>query len=158
MASNNLMAVIPGGGFNYSLDEGVTLFGGIHRGFAPPRTKDAITSEGMALDLAQEDSWNSELGLRALLGKDFKAELTLFSMEFNNQIIPVSQSSGNANATGLANGGETRHLGVEAGASFDLAKQMKKNFSLVFLLALSALIASAKIKIRPTAISTSHMA
>lgn len=132
VASNNLMAVIPGGGFNYSLDEGVTLFGGIHRGFAPPRTKDAITSEGMALDLAQEDSWNSELGLRALLGKDFKAELTLFSMEFNNQIIPVSQSSGNANATGLANGGKTRHIGVEAGASFDLAKHMKKNFSLVF--------------------------
>ncbi len=132
VASNNLIAVIPGGGFNYSLDEGVTLFGGIHRGFAPPRTKDAITSEGMALDLAQEDSWNSELGLRALLGKDFKAELTLFSMEFNNQIIPVSQSSGNANATGLANGGKTSHIGIEAGASFDLAKQMKKNFSLVF--------------------------
>ena len=132
VASNNLIAVIPGGGFNYSLDEGVTLFGGIHRGFAPPRTKDAITSEGMALDLAQENSWNSELGIRALLGKDFKAELTLFSMEFNNQIIPVSQSSGNANATGLANGGKTSHIGVEAGASFDLAKHMKKNFSLVF--------------------------
>lgn len=132
LASNKLMAVIPGWGFNYSLDEGVTLFGGIHRGFAPPRTKDAITSEGMALDISQEDSWNSELGLRALLGKDFKAELTFFSMDFNNQIIPVSQSSGNANATGLANGGETRHFGIEAGASFDLAKQMKKNFSLVF--------------------------
>ena len=132
VASNKLMAIIPGWGFNYSLDEGVTLFGGIHRGFAPPRTKDAITPEGMALDISQEDSWNSELGLRALLGKDFKAELTFFSMDFNNQIIPVSQSSGNANATGLANGGETRHFGIEAGASFDLAKQMKKNFSLVF--------------------------
>ncbi len=132
VASNNLMAVIPGGGFNYSLDEGVTLFGGIHRGFAPPRTKDAITSEGMALDLAQENSWNSELGIRALLRDFFKAEFTLFSMEFKNQIIPVSQSSGNANATGLANGGRTNHIGVEAGASFDLAKQMKKNFSLVF--------------------------
>ena len=132
VASNNLIAVIPGGGFNYSLDEGVTLFGGIHRGFAPPRTKDAITSEGMALDLAQENSWNSELGIRALLRDFFKAEFTLFSMEFKNQIIPVSQSSGNANATGLANGGRTNHIGVEAGASFDLAKQMKKNFSLVF--------------------------
>jgi len=132
VASNKLMAVIPGGGFNYSLDEGVTLFGGIHRGFAPPRTKDAITSEGIALDIAQEDSWNSELGIRALLGNVVKAEFTFFSMEFKNQIIPVSQSSGNANATGLANGGKTRHLGVEAGASFDLAKQMKKNFSLVF--------------------------
>lgn len=132
LASNKLMAVIPGWGFNYSLDEGVTVFGGIHRGFAPPRTKDAITSEGMALDLAQEDSWNSELGLRALLRDFFKAELTLFNMEFNNQIIPVSQSSGNANATGLANGGKTRHFGVEAGASFDLAKQMKKNFSFIF--------------------------
>ena len=132
VASSKLMAVIPGWGFNYRLDEAFTLFGGIHRGFAPPRTKDAITAEGIALDIAQEDSWNSELGIRALLGNVVKAEFTFFSMEFQNQIIPVSQSSGNANATGLANGGKTRHLGVEAGASFDLAKQMKKNFSLVF--------------------------
>ena len=132
VASSKLMALIPGGGFNYSLDEAFTLFGGIHRGFAPPRTKDAITSEGIALDIAQEDSWNSELGIRALLGNVVKAEFTFFSMDFKNQIIPVSQSSGNANATGLANGGKTRHLGVEAGASFDLAKQLKKNFSLVF--------------------------
>ncbi len=131
VASNKLMAVIPGWGFNYSLKDGVTLFGGIHRGFAPPRTKDAITAEGMALDIAQEDSWNSELGLRALLGNVTKAELTLFSMDFKNQIIPVSQSSGNTNATGLANGGATRHIGIEAGASIDLARQMKKNFSLV---------------------------
>ena len=132
VASSKLMALIPGGGFNYSLDDAFTLFGGIHRGFAPPRTKDAITSEGIALDIAQEDSWNSELGIRALLGNVVKAEFTFFSMDFKNQIIPISQSSGNANATGLANGGKTRHLGVEAGASFDLAKQLKKNFSLVF--------------------------
>ena len=132
VASSNLMALIPGWGFNYSLDDAFTLFGGIHRGFAPPRTKDAITAEGIALDIAQEDSWNSELGMRALLGKFVKAEFTLFSMEFKNQIIPVSQSSGNANATGLANGGKTRHFGVEAGASVDLARQMKQNFSLVF--------------------------
>jgi Fe(3+) dicitrate transport protein len=131
VASDKLMAVIPGWGFNYNMGEGLTLFGGIHRGFAPPRTKDAITAEGIALDIAQEDSWNCELGLRALLGRFVKAEFTLFSMDFKNQIIPVSQSSGNANATGLANGGATRHLGVEAGASVDLAKQMKKNFSLV---------------------------
>ena len=132
VASNKLMAVIPGWGFNYSLDEAFTLFGGIHRGFAPPRTKDAITAEGIALDISQEDSWNSELGIRALMGKFVKAEFTFFSMEFKNQIIPVSQSSGNANATGLANGGKTSHFGLEAGASIDLAKQMKKNFSLVF--------------------------
>ena len=132
VASNKLLAVIPGWGFNYSLDEAFTLFGGVHRGFAPPRTKDAITTEGIALDIAQEDSWNSELGMRALLGKFVKAEFTLFSMEFKNQIIPVSQSSGNANATGLANGGKTRHVGAGAGISFDMAKQMKKNFSLVF--------------------------
>ena len=32
----------------------------------------------------------------------------------------------------MANGGKTSHFGLEAGASIDLAKQMKKNFSLVF--------------------------
>ena len=131
LASSSMMAVLPGLGFNYKLKEYAIIFGGIHKGFAPPRTKDAITAEGMAMDIQQEESWNTELGVRIALGKSLNAEATLFSMDFKNQIIPISQSSGNANATGLANGGRTKHLGAEASISFDLGKAMAKNYSLV---------------------------
>ena len=132
LASSSMMAILPGLGFNYQLKEHAIIFGGIHKGFAPPRTKDAITAEGMAMDIQQEESWNTELGVRIALGNSLTAEATLFSMDFKNQIIPVSQSSGNANATGLANGGRTKHRGAEASISLDLGKAMDKNYSLVF--------------------------
>lgn len=132
LASSRMMAVLPGFGFNFHLKENTIFFGGIHKGFAPPRTKDAITAEGMAMDIQQEESWNTELGVRIALGNCLTAEATFFSMDFKNQIIPVSQSSGNANATGLANGGRTKHRGVEAAISFDLGKAVEKSYSLVF--------------------------
>ena len=131
LASSSMMAILPGLGFNYKLKEHAIIFGGIHKGFAPPRTKDAITAEGMAMDIQQEESWNTELGVRIIHGNYLSAEATLFSMDFKNQIIPISQSSGNANATGLANGGRTNHRGAEASVSFDLGKAMVKNYSLV---------------------------
>ena len=131
LASSSMMAVLPGLGFNYHMKERAIFFGGIHKGFAPPRTKDAITAEGMAMDIQQEESWNTELGVRIIQGNYLSAEATLFSMDFKNQIIPVSQSSGNVNATGLANGGRTSHRGAEASISLDLGKARAKNYSLV---------------------------
>ena len=142
LASSSMVAILPGLGFNCQLKEHAIIFGGIHKGFAPPRTKDAITAEGMAMDIQQEESWNTELGVRIALGNSLSAEATLFSMDFKNQIIPVSQSSGNANATGLANGGRTKHRGAEASVSFDLGKAMGKNYSLVF--ASNATISSSR--------------
>ena len=44
---------------------GTTLFAGVHRGFAPPRVKDAITNTGVSLELDPEMSWNYEAGARA---------------------------------------------------------------------------------------------
>ena len=131
VASNNLVAVIPGIGFNFNQGDEMTFFGGIHRGFSPPRTKDAITTEGIALDIKQEDSWNTEIGMRKIIGEFFKSELTFFSLDFINQIIPVSQSSGNTNAIGLANGGKTTHRGIEAGFDLDLGKALNKKISFI---------------------------
>ncbi|HMO60659.1 MAG TPA: TonB-dependent receptor [Ferruginibacter sp.] len=124
LAKSNTTAVIPGGGFTYNASQQVTLFAGAHKGFAPPRTKDAITAEGVAMDLDAESSTNIEAGARFAIGGYLTAEATFFMMDFQNQIIPVSQSSGNANATGLANGGRTRHKGIEAGFEADIAKAM----------------------------------
>jgi Fe(3+) dicitrate transport protein len=129
IASSNTFALIPGAGINYTASEQITLFAGVHKGFAPPRTKDAITAEGMPLDIEAEISTNYELGLRAQAGKFLALEATAFYMDFVNQIIPVSQSSGNQNATGLVNGGRTRHQGIEAGAVADLAKVLNSRHS-----------------------------
>lgn len=123
--------VIPGIGFNYQVNGKINLFGGLHRGFAPPRVKDAITSAGVVQQLDAELSWNYELGLRTSLVKGLYAEATAFYLDFSNQIIPVSESAGGT-GSGLINGGETVHEGLEFGLGFDLSeiRDIKYNITL----------------------------
>ncbi len=119
LGENHITEFIPGLGLNYAIAPDWTLFAGIHRGFAPPRIKDAITSTGQALTLDAETSWNTELGIRHKATSWWAAEATLFYMDFANQIIPVSESSGGT-GTGLVNGGSTIHYGVELGSTIQL--------------------------------------
>lgn len=120
VAENDVAGLLPGGGFAYKIAEDITVFGGVHKGFAPPRVKDAITNTGEAMQLDAEQSWNYELGVRRKLNKLLGFETTAFLLDFSNQIIPVSQSSGGA-GSGLVNGGKTRHLGIEAGVNLDFS-------------------------------------
>jgi Fe(3+) dicitrate transport protein len=131
ITGNNTFAFLPGAGININVNENVSIFAGIHRGFAPPRTKDAITSEGQALDIEKELSTNYELGARMTIESYFFFNPALFYLDFQNQIIPTSQSSGNQNATGLTNGGRTRHIGIEADVQLDIAKTLGSPHSLV---------------------------
>jgi Fe(3+) dicitrate transport protein len=57
-------------------------------------------------------SWNTELGLRSRLDAGLNFEVTGFYMDFSNQIIPISESSG-GNGSGLVNGGRSSHSGIE---------------------------------------------
>lgn len=121
VAGSNITEVIPGAGFNFKPVKMVTIFGGVHKGFAPPRTKDAITSTGDALDLEAEKSWNYELGLRSVPTPWLFLEATAFLMDFSNQIIPVSESSGGL-GFGVVNAGATRHQGLEGSVNIDISQ------------------------------------
>lgn len=120
VAGNVINEIIPGVGFNYRPTQKVNLFGGVHKGFAPPRTKDAITSLGEALDLEAERSVNYEFGLRTEPATWLFVEATGFVMDFSNQVIPVSESSGGL-GFGLVNGGATLNRGVEAAVVMDVS-------------------------------------
>lgn len=114
-----LTVLIPGLGFSYQAAEAVALFGGVHRGFAPPRTQDAISATGVNLELEAEQSWNTELGARLNAQTGLRGEVTAFWMEFQNQVIPPSESSGVVSSADAVNAGSTRHLGVEARMTLD---------------------------------------
>lgn len=122
--SDVLTEVIPGLGINYKFSETGSVFGGVHRGFGPPRTKDAITAAGVSEDLDAEKSWNFELGVRSALTTYVEVDVAAFFMNFSNQVIPVSESSGGVGQglSGLINGGETEHIGAEATLSVNLGK------------------------------------
>ena len=112
---DSVMKAIPGFGAAWQAHESLTLFAGVHRGFAPPRVKDAITRAGASLELDAELSWNYEAGARCQLGRHMRGEATWFRTAFENQIIPAAQSGGAT--TTLINGGETLHEGAEFAAA-----------------------------------------
>lgn len=114
----DLTQLVPGIGFSYSPGANLIVFGGIHRGFAPPRTEDIINnSTGGTVDLDPELSWNYETGMRAQFNNSARVEATFFRMDYSNQIIPASLAGG-VGAT-LTNGGRTMHQGLELSGRVD---------------------------------------
>jgi Fe(3+) dicitrate transport protein len=118
----DLTQVIPGIGASYALGNRATVFGGVHRGFAPPRTEDVITNQGGVVELDPELSWNYELGARTELARGIRLDGTVFRMDYENQIVPASLAGG-MGAT-LTNGGSTLHQGIEFAGRIDTAPML----------------------------------
>jgi Fe(3+) dicitrate transport protein len=121
VANNRVQSIIPGAGVNYAWSEKLQFFAGLHKGFAPPRIKDAINTSGYSYNIDAALSMNYEIGTRLKVGEFLDLECTAYAMDFKNQLIPVSVSSGNTNAAGIINGGKTMHKGIEAGFKLDFS-------------------------------------
>lgn len=105
----NVDAVVPGLGVNWSFSEDLTLFAGWHEGYAPPRVEDLIDNNGGSVDLDSEESRNLELGLRGTLAGRTSFEAVAFVNDFSRQVAVGSIAGG---STPLAVG-ETRYVGAE---------------------------------------------
>ncbi len=128
-APSHVNALIPGLGFNYNFSKKATLFGGLHKGFAPPAIKNSVSTSGEVFPLDAQESWNYELGVRSVLSRSVEAELTGFYLDFDKQVIPVSESSGGS-GSGYTNAGRTKHLGVEAALRVDFGKLFGSKYSI----------------------------
>ncbi|HXG28974.1 MAG TPA: TonB-dependent receptor [Nevskiales bacterium] len=111
----SLTEVLPALGATYELSERNTLFGGVHKGFAPPRTEDLISNTGTSVDLDAEESLNFEFGLRSRPMPGLAYEATLFHNDFERQIAVGSIAGG---STPLAVG-ETLYQGLELAGRFE---------------------------------------
>jgi Fe(3+) dicitrate transport protein len=110
--ATSLAALIPGIGATWTARERLTLFAGVHRGFAPPRPEDVISnSTGGVVELDAETSWNSEVGARWAPVERVSVEVTAFELDFGNQIVPASVAGGTGAA--LTSAGRTVHRGAE---------------------------------------------
>ena len=123
-------AFIPGLGLSVDATDALSFYGGVHRGYAPPRTKDAVTPTGQNLRLDPELSWNGELGGRLRVGRWLNLDVAGFLIEFENQIIPPIEIAGQVGGATLSSG-HSRHAGAEASLTFDLASLLgRRDFSL----------------------------
>jgi Fe(3+) dicitrate transport protein len=128
---DDLTAWLPSLGTTYKPVQGTTLFAGIHRGFAPPRTEDLIGTTGTSTDVDAEESWNYELGVRSTPAQGIHAEATLFRNDFENLIAVGSIAGG---ATPLAQA-EAVFQGLEVLSQIDAGKLMEMKANPYFQLA-----------------------
>jgi len=125
----DLTQLVPGLGVSYSAGDKLTLFAGVHRGFAPPRTEDVINnSTGGSIELEPELSWNYEVGVRVRPHPAVRFESTFFRMDYENQIVPASLAGGVGSS--FTNGGKTLHQGVEISVGLDTAAILRRRYNL----------------------------
>jgi Fe(3+) dicitrate transport protein len=134
--NTELTKAIPGIGVSHSVADRVTVFGGVHRGFSPPRTEDVISNAGGVIDLDPELSWNYELGARTELARGVRVDGTLFQMDYENQIVAASLAGGVGST--LTNGGSTLHQGVELMGRIDTAPMLNSLHNVSLRLAYTA--------------------
>lgn len=123
-----LKQIIPGFGITYNLFGNTTIFAGVHRGFAPPRTEDIISNTGGVIELNPELSWNYEIGLRTRPVRGFSLDTTFFRTDYLNQIVPASIAGGIGAA--FTNGGKTLHQGIEVSSRIDTSNFFKTAFNI----------------------------
>lgn len=114
---------IPGVGIVYG-DKRANVFGGLHRGFAPPRVASSISTRGATSAVSADESTNYELGARGWPTKWLRAEGTGFLSNFTNQVIVGTTLGSDVN---LTDAGATNLLGAETGllVAFDKALETK---------------------------------
>lgn len=114
----DLTEVLPSFGAVWSVSDAVSIFAGVHEGFAPPRTEDVINGSGIAVDLDAEESWNSELGVRTRFGLGVAFSAAVFRNDFDRQISVGSIAGG---GVPLATG-EALYEGVELQGRIDMGR------------------------------------
>lgn len=147
----SLTQVVPGFGAAYNPSERLTLFAGLHRGFAPPRTEDVINnSTGGVVELDPELSWNYEVGVRTTPADGVRLEATFFRMDYENQIVPASLAGGVGST--LTNGGETLHEGIEFTGRIDTGALRKSAHNFYIRTAYTFLPVSKFIGVRTSSV------
>ena len=111
---NSVDAFIPGLGIRFDVDDNLALFGGVHRGFAPP-APGSTTQE-------PEDATNWEFGAR-YSQDNWNVEAIGFFNAYENLIGTCTNSTGGGCVIGdQFDGGEVDVMGLELTADADLGR------------------------------------
>ena len=113
---NKLDIFIPGVGFNYALNNNLSLFGGIHKGFSPPSNQPGEKAE---------ESINYELGTRFNFG-EFRGEFIGFFNDYSNLLGSDLAATGGTGSLDQFNAGEVEVSGIELLLNYNLLSSNTK--------------------------------
>lgn len=131
---NQVDVFIPGVGFHYKFDNTLALFGGVHKGFAPP---------GSSPDTDPEQSINLELGSRFDLA-GLRGELVGFYNDYSNLLGSDLAATGGTGSLEQFNAGEANVAGIELLLNYDLLRGSNNSANLKLPLTLSYTFTNAR--------------
>jgi Fe(3+) dicitrate transport protein len=111
---NEVDILIPGFGLDYRISSTLSSFFGVHKGFAPPGSREGTKPEG---------SINYELGVR-LNREDLSLQGVVFFNDYSNLLGSDLVASGGEGTGDQFNGGEVDASGLELSLSYDLASRL----------------------------------
>jgi len=124
-------SVSPKFGLVYHPSDKMTLFGNISKGFNPPQISQLYIGSSYSghpnPDLNPEYLINYEVGLRGNAGTVFDYQLSLFRMDFRDQIVA------DGDPPTYTNLGDTRHSGLEVAVKFNPFKNLGGHLSYSYL-------------------------
>ena len=106
---NEVFAVVPGMGFRFNWRTDLSLFGGLHKGFSPPGSKEETNPES---------SFNYEGGI-GWTNESFELQAAGFFNDYENLLGVDTVSAGGTGEGDLYNSGRARVWGVELSGSAD---------------------------------------
>jgi len=113
------LQALPGFGFTWNGLKTSTVFGGIHRGFAPPRPDRDIGND-ILQRVTPELSTTTELGIRSSLLQSGYIESTIFNMDITDIVVQSNDI--------FRNEGRAQHTGFELAGKINLGELAgKKN-------------------------------
>jgi Fe(3+) dicitrate transport protein len=114
------LQALPGFGFTWNGLKKSTIFGGIHRGFAPPRPDRDLNSASVLQRVSPELSTTTELGVRSSVLESGYVESTLFNMDISDIVVQSNNI--------FRNEGKAQHTGFEVAGKINFGELTgKKN-------------------------------
>lgn len=118
---NHVDVYIPGIGLDYQFNKFLSVFAGVHKGFAPPGSND---------ETKPEESINYELGTRYTKNA-ISGQLVVFYNNYSNLLGADLAAAGGGGTGDLFNGGKVETKGIEFQIAYDLLSYKKDSkFSL----------------------------
>ena len=118
--SNEVDVFIPGIAIDYKFTSSLASFVGVHKGFAPPGTKNGSLPE---------NSINYEAGIK-FYRKTISSQLVLFFNDYKNLLGADLAAGGGTGSGDLFNGGSAESKGVEFQVIYDVISPFKKHVSM----------------------------
>jgi Fe(3+) dicitrate transport protein len=110
---NHLKIWLPGVGANYKIDNNLSFFGGVHKGFAPPTNTPGTQAE---------KSVNYEIGSRFKHNK-LSGEIVAYFNDYSNLLGSDLAASGGTGTLDQFNAGEAHVRGIELLLNYQILKE-----------------------------------